>query len=251
MRKDNEAKGRAGSQDDSQGGAPVLTLLRAYLAKAALPASGRLPPERALAQELGVSRAELRHALARLEEAGQLWRHVGKGTFLGPRPLAAIGDVAALAARSSLDEIRQARLVLEPQLAALAARNATAPQQALLRAALRDGSAAGQSWRGFEGQDARLHREIAAAAGNLALLHLFDQLATLRRTLTWDRQRPRPGGPPPDHPSFAEHARIVAAILAGDAEGAATAMAEHVGHVHRLIAAEPAQPGTPRRCADL
>lgn len=235
--------------DGPQGGAPVLTLLNAYLAKAALPASGRLPPERALAQELGVSRAELRQALAALEEAGQLWRHVGKGTFLGPRPLAAIGDVAALAARSSLEEIRQARLVLEPQLAALAARHATPSQRAALREALRDGSAPGQSWRGFEGQDARLHREIAGAAGNLALLHLFDELATLRRTLTWDRQRLRPGGPPPDHPSFAEHARIVAAILAGEAEAAAAAMAGHVGHVHRLI--EAGQPRPAQLCADL
>ncbi|MFC4166856.1 FadR/GntR family transcriptional regulator [Teichococcus aestuarii] len=234
MRNERDESGAAG-----QGGAPVLTLLQAYLAKASLPASGRLPPERALAQELGVSRAELRQALAALERDGQLWRHVGKGTFLGSRPLAAIGGVAELAARSSLEEVRQARLVLEPQLAALAARHATPRQHAALRAALRDGCAPGQSWRGFEGQDARLHREIAAAAGNLALLHLFDQLATLRRTLTWDRQRLRPGGPPPDHPSFAEHARIVGAIVEGDAEGASAAMAGHVGHVHRLIEAEP------------
>ena len=69
--------------------APVPALLQAYLAGLSLPDSGRLPPEREMAEALGVSRPALRKALAALEAEGQLWRHVGKGTFLGPRPLAA------------------------------------------------------------------------------------------------------------------------------------------------------------------
>ncbi|MBO1075903.1 FadR/GntR family transcriptional regulator [Roseomonas marmotae] len=222
--------------DSGLHGTPVMTLLQAYLASIALPASGRLPPERELAEALGVSRAELRKALAMLEAEGQLWRHVGKGTFLGPRPLAAIGDVAHLARQADATDMLNARLALEPQLAALAARNAKPAQLEAMRAAMEASRRPGLSWRGYEGQDARLHREIASAAGNPLLLHLFDQLAAIRRVLTWDRPRPQPEGPPPGHPSFAEHEQIVAAIATREAEAAAAHMHDHIAAVHRLIA---------------
>jgi DNA-binding FadR family transcriptional regulator len=218
-------------------GTPVLTLLQAYLASTPLPDSGRLPPERELAEALGVSRAELRKALATLEAEGQLWRHVGKGTFLGARPLAAIGDVAQLAKQAGAEDMLRARLVLEPQLAALAARHATPAQVEAMRAAMEASRRPGLTWRGYEGQDARLHREIAAAAGNPLLLHLFDQLAAIRRVLTWNRPRPQPEGPPPGHPSFAEHEGIVAAIAGGEAAAAQARMHDHIAAVHRIIAA--------------
>ncbi|WP_159994258.1 FadR/GntR family transcriptional regulator [Roseomonas sp. 18066] len=221
--------------DTDPGGTPVLTLLQAYLATTPLPDSGRLPPERELAEALGVSRAELRKALAALEAEGQLWRHVGKGTFLGARPLAAITGVAELARATTAPEMLRARLVLEPQLAGLAARHATPAQRAAMREAIDASRRPGLSWRAYEGQDARLHREIAAAAGNAPLLHLFDELAAIRRVLTWDRARTRPDGPPGDHPSFAEHDAIVAAIASNDEHIAIKAMHDHIAAVHRLI----------------
>ena len=216
-------------------GVPVLTLLQGYLANAPLPPDGRLPPERDLAEALGVSRPALRKALAVLEGEGQLWRHVGKGTFLGPRPLAAIGDVAQMAAQAGPEAVMRARLVLEPALAAQAARQATGAQREDLRRLLRAARAPCLSWRGFEGQDATLHRAIAVAAGNPVLLHLFDEVSAIRRAVTWARPRARPEGPPPDHHSFAEHERIVAAILARDAAAAAAAMRAHLTTVERNL----------------
>ena len=71
----------------------VVTQLRGYLAQIQLPDDGRLPPERELAAALGVSRTELRKALDVLESEGQLWRHVGKGTFVGSRPLDTFADI--------------------------------------------------------------------------------------------------------------------------------------------------------------
>ena len=78
----------------------VITQLRAYLTQTELPDDGRLPPERELSEALGVSRTELRKALSALESEGQLWRHVGKGTFIGSRPLDTFADIAALARRT-------------------------------------------------------------------------------------------------------------------------------------------------------
>ena len=76
---------------DPQG---TLTQLRAFLAQAPLSVDSRLPPERELCQQLGVSRGELRKALATLEAEGQLWRHVGKGTFIGARPAESLADLS-------------------------------------------------------------------------------------------------------------------------------------------------------------
>lgn len=216
--------------------APVLTLLQAYLAKTRLPADGRLPPERVLAAALGTSRGALRKALAVMEADGQLWRHVGKGTFLGSRPLAAIDEVAALATRATPPDLVQARLVVEPELAARAALHAGSAQVAALSRALQASRAPGQTWRGYELQDARLHREIALAAGNPLLLFLYDHLAAIRRVMTWDRPRLAEDGPPADHPSFAEHDRIIAAIAARDPAAARQAMAAHVTAVHAAMA---------------
>lgn len=215
--------------------APILTQLQAYLATTSLPPDGRLPPERELAEALGTSRAELRKALAAMEAEGQLWRHVGKGTFLGARPLAAIGDAAALAKAADARAMVQARLVLEPQLAALAARHATPAHLAAMHDAMQASERPGQSWRGYETQDARLHREIALAAGNPILLALFDQLAAVRRVATWNRARATADGPPADHPSFAEHHRLVTAIAHGDAPAAEADMRAHITAVHQSL----------------
>lgn len=208
----------------------ILTLLQAYLATTRLPPDGRLPPERELAATLGTSRGGLRKALAMLEAEGQLWRHVGKGTFLGPRPIEAIGDVAALAARLGPPAVMQARLVLEPALARLAALNAGAGQLATITA-LAASCERAPTWRHYEGQDAALHRAIAEAAGNALLLHLFDQAAAVRRAVTWARQRGPGDGPPPDHHSFAEHRALIAALADRDGAAAEAAMRAHIGTV--------------------
>ena len=93
--------------DEAQG---ALTQLRAYLAQQDLHANAQLPPEREFCEVLGVSRGELRKALAVLEENGELWRHVGKGTFVGTRPFEEITGVAEIAAASNPREVMHARL---------------------------------------------------------------------------------------------------------------------------------------------
>ena len=65
----------------------ALIQLKAWLSQSILPKDGRLPPEREFADLLGVSRGDLRKALATLEKNGELWRRVGKGTFFGAKPI--------------------------------------------------------------------------------------------------------------------------------------------------------------------
>lgn len=213
-------------------GAGVLTQLRAYLAQQEPPPGTRLPAERELCGLLGVSRGELRKALSALEASGEVWRHVGKGTFTGARPVEERVSIAAVASRCSPAEVMRARLLIEPELAREAALAASAADMDEMRLCLA-GSRAAQTWRQYETWDNRLHRAIATATHNALLLTLFDTLNGVRRAVVWGRLRPDILKPPADHHSFAEHEAIVAAIAERDMSASASSMRSHLQKVQR------------------
>jgi DNA-binding FadR family transcriptional regulator len=217
-------------------GQSALTQLKAYLAQLNLPENARLPPERELCDMLGVSRGELRKALALMEAEGEVWRHVGKGTFLGMRPLEELSVFAAIADRSNPAEVMRARLLFEPLLAGEAALNATSEDISEMGQCL-SGARRAETWRQYENWDNRFHRAVAESAGNVVLLALFDSLNAIRRTVVWSRLREETERPPADHHSFADHDAIVAAIENRDVEAATRTMRAHLHAVHsRLIA---------------
>lgn len=212
------------------GDSGALARLRAYLARMELPLDSRLPPERDLASTIGVSRAELRKALAILAAEGQLWRHVGKGTFIGSRPMDSLADVAILTRHTNSAEVMNTRLLLEPEVARLAALLATASQIAEMRTCMQKMRSA-QTWRQYEAWDNRLHRVIAESTQNSLMLALLDTLNAVRRAVAWGRQRANKMKPDSDHHSFAEHEAIVAAIEARDGDRAALVMRRHLESV--------------------
>lgn len=212
----------------------ALLELRTMLSDIDVTADSRLPPERDLAQRLGVQRPALRKALAVLESEGQIWRHVGKGTFVGSRPSLAQGDVSAIARKTHPGEVMRTRILLEPEVAALAALNATPAHVAEMRACLVKCRAA-PTWRQYEAWDTRLHRVIAEATQNSMLLALLDTLTAVRRTVTWGRLRTHRERPKPDHHSFGEHEEIVHAIEERDRERARDAMRRHLETVERNL----------------
>jgi DNA-binding FadR family transcriptional regulator len=217
-------------------GQSALTQLKAYLAQLDLPENARLPPERELCDMLGVSRGDLRKALALMEAEGEVWRHVGKGTFLGARPREELSIIADVAGRSNPAEVMRARLLVEPLLAGEAALHATGEAIAEMRLCL-TGARRAESWRQYENWDNRLHRAVAEGADNLVLLALFDSLNAIRRTVVWGRLRISPERPPADHHSFADHEEIVAAIEHRDVGAASRAMRRHLDGVHRRLMA--------------
>src|SRR5262245_55412438 len=134
--------------DEQTNGSDALSQLRGYLARIEMPLDSRLPPERSLAETLGVSRAELRKALNTLEAENQIWRHVGKGTFIGSRPIDTVADVASITRRTNPAEVMRTRLLLEPEVARMAALNATPAHIAEMRTCLQRTRAA-QTWRQY------------------------------------------------------------------------------------------------------
>jgi DNA-binding FadR family transcriptional regulator len=243
--------------DDISNGT-ALSRVRAYLAQIEMPLDSRLPPERELAETLGVTRAGLRTALAVLESENQIWRHVGKGTFIGSRPIDTLADVAAITRRTNPAEVMRTRLLLEPEVARMAALSATSAHIAEMRTCMQRSRAA-QSWRQYEAWDNRLHRVVAESTQNSLLLALLDTLNAVRRAVAWGRLRGDKVRPAPDHHSFADHEAIVDAIEDRDVNRAAAAMRAHLENVERnLLKSHPtaeavashsrrAAPGVPAR----
>jgi DNA-binding FadR family transcriptional regulator len=197
-----------------------------WIDHAALPQDGRLPAERRLAADLSASRAEVRKALAVLECQGALQRHVGRGTFMVRSGLGA-ADAGDIANRTSPVDTVHARLLLEPELARLAAMHATAREISDMRR-LTDEMRLATNWIDYVQIDAQLHRLIATTAGNGLLTEILDLIYAVRSTIVWGRLATRPPGPTPDYVSFAEHDAILAAIENRDSAGAAEAMRVHL-----------------------
>ena len=103
----------------------ILDRLLDYIAEHQLKDGDALPPERTLAEDLNVSRRELRSSLASLEASGRVWRGVGRGTYLGARPLKFAPTLRGLRAGTSPADIAEMRLLFEPALAQLAATKAS------------------------------------------------------------------------------------------------------------------------------
>jgi DNA-binding FadR family transcriptional regulator len=216
------------------GGHAALVQLQAYLAQMDLSGETRLPAERELCESLGVSRGELRKALAILEKDGRIWRHVGKGTFVGSGPIEETIGISEIAGRTNPADVMRSRLIIEPEIAREAALHATLDDIAGMRHSLvhmRDAA----SWRQYENFDNLLHRQIAQASGNNVLLGLFDVLNAVRRTVVWGRLRVDGVRPPADHHSFADHDKIVEAIADRDLAGAASSMRLHLMQVGRRL----------------
>lgn len=187
----------------------------------------RLPPERQLADELGLSRAEIRKLLARLEDEGRLSREVGRGTFVRSPFPEATPDPGTLEKSTSPREAMEARLVIEPELASLAAINAS-HQQIERMHTLTKQMRASKTWKSYEQLDGKLHLLIAEAAGNKLLVAVHGIINEVRRAVVWRWLDTRPIGPPPDYSSFAEHDAIVDAIEKRDRAGALEAMRRHL-----------------------
>ena len=127
----------------------------------------RLPAERELAVQLGVSRSSLREALSSLEMTGRVEIRLGSGVYV----LAAGRRKArpVVAAQTSPFDVLRARLLIEPEAAALAARHAGATQVKALERIFARLSSAMRADMALPEADREFHVVIARAGGNSAI----------------------------------------------------------------------------------
>jgi GntR family transcriptional regulator, transcriptional repressor for pyruvate dehydrogenase complex len=215
----------------------VLDRLREYVAQEKLTVGDRLPPERELAQRLGVSRASVKQAIVVLEVQGYVAARHGGGTYLmrdtlDPEPMEQLVE-----RRRRLPDVLDAREALETKLAELAARRREDVDVEAMESALRlmeaEISAGGE---GAEG-DRRFHAAVTAAARS-SLLAEFMKVIADQITESRHESLRQPGRP---RRSLGQHRRILEAIRKGDPTAAAAAMRKHVRTVAevRLLSWSP------------
>jgi GntR family transcriptional regulator, transcriptional repressor for pyruvate dehydrogenase complex len=214
------------SQTNS-GATVVRNRLLGMIERGTLPSDGRLPTERELSETLGIGRRAVRLALDALMAEGLIWRHQGKGTFAGHPPEKTQVLAAEIVGQTNFVEVMEARLCIEPTLAAMAARHALPAEIERMRALARRTVEATDADT-IELWDGALHRLIAQTARNKPLLTAFSMIDEIRSNPEWRwiRQKARSMRDLQDRD--VEHREIINRIEAGEAQQAEAAMREHL-----------------------
>lgn len=187
----------------------------------------RLPPERELAGQLGVSRASVVQALVALEVQGVIDVRHGDGAVIREVPADRQVLAAVRAREHRLREVIEAREALEVRIAALAAHRRT--EQDLRRIDDALDAMAGDIAAGGRGiaADEEFHAAVTAAAHSGLLATLMGEIAGLIRESRIESLS-RPGRPAE---SLAGHRAVLLAIRVGDPVAASAAMGEHIAAV--------------------
>ena len=189
--------------------------------------TGRLPSERALSEQFRIGRRQVRQALAQLETEGLIWRKRGAGTFAG-QAIDPTGELAArIAGETNAIQVMEARLCIEPELAALCAARIKPEEISQLRA-IAERMKADLPDTDNELWDSALHRLIAQAARSKPLLVSYTMLDEIRLDADWLTIRARARNSETVDRSRRQHATIIDTITTADSDAARAAMKEHL-----------------------
>jgi GntR family uxuAB operon transcriptional repressor len=221
----------------SQPPAYTKDLAELILERCAAGASGpgnRLPTERQLAVDLGVTRTMVRHALALLEAEGRISREVGRGTFLrGADPRRAPAHTDRDAGRSGdvgPGDVMAARRLIEPQVLPLVVAWATARDFDEMRRCVAGGAGA-DSYDEFEVWDFALHHAIVVASRNPLLVAMYQEVERARKGALWGSLKRRNDSRGRRAAYQADHERLVDALGARELQRAMEAMDAHLARV--------------------
>lgn len=193
-----------------------------------------LPTEKEFTEMFGVGRSSVREALRALQSVGLVEKRQGNGTYLtaAAGKSSALFNVQKILERYTLVELSEARKILEEQITALSAKNATREniqtmrrENARLAALMESGSP-----EEIIACDQAVHRAIADGAHNEFLTEMLEMLAEIYMeanisVLTRDKTES----------AVAFHNKIIDFIEAGDLKNARRTMTEHLVDVHNRI----------------
>jgi DNA-binding FadR family transcriptional regulator len=207
--------------------AELVNKLNKLITNGSFPENSKLPPERILSENLEVTRSSLRKALALLEADGKIWRHVGKGTFVGQPPIERELQVSLLAKITNPMEVMEMRLVVEPRLAGFAAIRATPSLIAKMYRCIEKSEPPIDTYT-YELWDATLHRTIAEAAQNNLLLSVLNIVNSMRKDPLWGQLKELAVTPDKMKEYTKQHRLCIEAIEARNVKTAERLMTEHL-----------------------
>jgi DNA-binding FadR family transcriptional regulator len=225
-------------------GRQLAGLILAESERAGLGPGSRLPTERQLAVDLGVTRSGVRMALAALEADGLISREVGRGTFFSDAAGQAFDDLreapgevtgqAAVHPAPATDfapaDVMTIRRLLEPQAMPLVVMWATARDFAEMERCVAGGDQA-VNYEEFETWDLALHRAIMAAAHSPLLAALYGVVESARHGQVWGDLKRRSASSQRRAVYQEDHRAIVTGLRARDADAAVEAMRTHLTRV--------------------
>ena len=211
----------------------LIAVFKQLISEGTLAPGGRLPSERELATSFGVSRSSLRQALKVLEIMGVISQHVGDGTYLSSSAKAILSEpmqFLILLDGISVHELMEARLIVEPELAAQAAERATDEDIANIRRELDAMENAHDQPTLFIEHDLLFHQSIFAAAKNRVCGLMFAVVhQSLKNLITMTSKVVDA-----EH-TLGLHRRILNAIRKRDPAEARRRMSEHLLDARDLI----------------
>ncbi|MEM1049057.1 MAG: FadR/GntR family transcriptional regulator [Pseudomonadota bacterium] len=214
----------------------VAEQIVAIIRKGELAVGDRLPPERDLSVKLGVSRPTVREAMIALELAGFVDVRTGAGTYVVSSGPTNYSVVRALAdAGPGPLELIEARLMIEPQVAACASRS-IAPVQVKRLRALVDAMAVAATSDERRQCDRDFHVLIAQATGNGVIAATVDELWSNMFTPIFERLGQMTGLVSKiEAETHEQHEAVLAAIADGDPRSAEAAMRAHLENVKKVL----------------
>ena len=208
----------------------IADQIAGLIAAGEFPPGSRLPAERELAAKLGVSRASVREAIISLEIGGLVEVRVGTGIFVTLKQ-GAQGSASGDAGPGPF-ELLSARKLVEGEIAALAATEASAEDVESLRQSVQRMTENIDDFAIREESDREFHLALAKASGNGSLELVVEGLWNQRAEL-WGRMQQHFHTSDLATQTIRDHAAIVRAIAARDAAGARGAMHRHLSRVIR------------------
>lgn len=218
----------------------IVQQIESMILEGSFKAGDALPPERSLAEQLGVSRPSLREAIQKLSARGLLVSRQGGGTYVSDQLEASFSSPwqSMVASHPELRrDVLEFRRMLEASAAEYAAERATAADLQRLKALAEQLQAAyeAKDLGTLSKADAAFHQAIADAAHNAMFTHLLASLFTMMRTHVHDNIANLFEVGTVSGELQAQHMAIWQAIEARDPAGARRAAEAHIDFVDRTL----------------
>jgi DNA-binding FadR family transcriptional regulator len=230
----------------------ISSQLRTLILDGEFPVGSRLPAERNLAVQLGVSRPSLREALIALEVEGYIEVRMGSGIYVCEPPSPSSGGFDLSGEEGPLELIR-ARAVVEGEIAAIAAKTGRKPQFDAVEEAIEMMEAAASAGVTPIDADRLFHLRIAEATGNSVLVGVVGRLFDARLGPLFDQLHSHFETPEVWAQAIAEHREVLKALRAKDPALARAAIQKHMDIAYKRLTSSltrvPKKPAAPVRSA--